>query len=188
MPDSSTSCFPADFLLRGATTRDPSRQTARLADQFLERNRSRFRELDLEVEPRYDGARVELLVRAGIKVGAIPLLSPTTGRSDYGIRCTAEVCMDRNWRDSWCDRLADNTDASVVTTTSAFGEKNPALGLINNNHRPCGSSAKKFGAQVRTDRAGAQRAPRHGRLVCVCSTPDRSVAISQRAMPISRLA
>jgi 5-methylcytosine-specific restriction endonuclease McrBC regulatory subunit McrC len=85
LPDSSTVRFPADFLLRGAPTRDPNRQAARLADQFLEGNSSRFRELDLEVEPRYDGARVELLVRAGIKIGAIPLLSPTTGRSDYGI-------------------------------------------------------------------------------------------------------
>jgi 5-methylcytosine-specific restriction endonuclease McrBC regulatory subunit McrC len=85
IPDSSTVRFPADFLLRGALTRNPSRQAARLSDQFLERNRSRFRELDLEVEARYDGARVELLVRAGIKIGAIPLLSPTTGRSDYGM-------------------------------------------------------------------------------------------------------
>jgi len=85
IPDSSTVRFPADFLMLGSLTRDPNRQTARLADQFLERNRSRFRELDLEVEPRYDGVRVELLVRTGIKIGAIPLLSPTTGRSDYGI-------------------------------------------------------------------------------------------------------
>jgi hypothetical protein len=84
MPDSSMRGFPAEFLLRGATTRDPSRQTARLADQFLERNRPRFRALDIEVQPRYDGARVELLVQTGIKVGAIPLLSPTTGKSDYG--------------------------------------------------------------------------------------------------------
>jgi hypothetical protein len=84
MLDSSTLRLPADFLLRGALTRDPSRQTARLADQFLERNRVRFCELDLEVEPRYDGTRVEFLVRAGIRIGAIPLLSPTTGKSDYG--------------------------------------------------------------------------------------------------------
>lgn len=85
MPDGSMQAFSADFLLRGARQRDPSGQTARLADQFLERNRPQLRALDIEVQPRYDGARVELLVRAGIKVGAIPLLSPTTGRSDYGI-------------------------------------------------------------------------------------------------------
>jgi hypothetical protein len=83
MPDSSMQAFSADFLLRGARQRDPSGQTARLADQFLERNRPQLRALDIEVQPRYDGARVELLVRAGIKVGAIPLLSPTTGKSDY---------------------------------------------------------------------------------------------------------
>ena len=85
MPDSSMQSIPADFLLRGARQRDPSGQTARLADQFLERNRPHFRALDLEVQPRYDGASVQLLVRSGIRIGAIPLLSPTTGKSDYGI-------------------------------------------------------------------------------------------------------
>ena len=44
-----------------------------------------FEILDVEVQPRYDGANVELLVRAGIRIGAIPLISPTTGKSDYGL-------------------------------------------------------------------------------------------------------
>jgi hypothetical protein len=85
VPDSSTLRITADFLISGAQSRDPSKQTARLVDQFLEQNHSRFRVLGLEVHSRYDGARVELLVQTGIKVGAIPLLSPTTGKSDYGI-------------------------------------------------------------------------------------------------------
>jgi hypothetical protein len=85
MPDSSTYAFSADLLLRGARQRDSASQASRLADQFLERNRSHFRALDLEVQTRYDGARVELVVRSGIRIGAIPLLSPTTGKSDYGI-------------------------------------------------------------------------------------------------------
>jgi hypothetical protein len=82
--DCSTTHLPAHFLLRGHSARDPSTQIARLADQFIAQNRARFGELDLSVGVHYDGASVELVVQTGIKVGAIPLISPTTGRSDYG--------------------------------------------------------------------------------------------------------
>ena len=82
--DCSTTHLPAHFLLRGNSSRDPSTQIARLADQFIAQNRARFVELDLSVGVHYDGASVELVVQTGIKVGAIPLISPTTGRSDYG--------------------------------------------------------------------------------------------------------
>jgi 5-methylcytosine-specific restriction endonuclease McrBC regulatory subunit McrC len=85
MLDSSMRRFPADFLLRGAPQRDPSRQTARLADQFVEQNRPRFRALDIDVQSHYDGARVDLQIQTGIRIGAIPLLSPTTSKSDYEI-------------------------------------------------------------------------------------------------------
>ncbi len=82
--DCSTARLPAHFLLRGQSSRDPSSQIARLAAQFIEQNRARLRELDLSVAAHYDGASVTLVVQTGIKVGAIPLISPTTGRSDYG--------------------------------------------------------------------------------------------------------
>ena len=82
--DCSTTHFPAHFLLRGQTSRDPSTQIARLADQFIQQNRARFRELDLSVGARYDGTSVTLVVQTGMKVGAVPLISPTTGQSDYG--------------------------------------------------------------------------------------------------------
>jgi McrBC 5-methylcytosine restriction system component len=82
--DCSTARLPATFLLRGQTSRDPSAQIARLADQFVEQNRARFRELELNVGAHYDGASVTLVVQTGIKIGAVPLISPTTGRSDYG--------------------------------------------------------------------------------------------------------
>src|SRR5258708_6438013 len=82
--DCSTARIPATFLLRGQTSRDPSAQIARLADQFVEQNRARFRELELNVGAHYDGSSVSLVVQTGIKIGAVPLISPTTGRSDYG--------------------------------------------------------------------------------------------------------
>jgi hypothetical protein len=84
MADCSTAHFPAQFLLRGQTSRDPSTQIARLADQFIQQNRARFRELDLSVGARYDGTSVTLVVQTGIKVGAVPLISPTSGDSEYG--------------------------------------------------------------------------------------------------------
>src|SRR5258708_14750835 len=82
--DCSKARLPAHFLLRGQSSRDPSTQIARLADQFIEQNRVRFRDLDLSMSAHYDGTSVTLLVQTGIKVGAVPLISPTTERSDYG--------------------------------------------------------------------------------------------------------
>jgi hypothetical protein len=82
--DCSTARLPARFLLRGQTSRDPNTQIARLADQFVEQNRARFRELELSVGAHYDGSSITLVVQTGIRIGAVPLISPTTGHSDYG--------------------------------------------------------------------------------------------------------
>jgi hypothetical protein len=37
------------------------------------------------IEPRYDGTNVTLALHTGSRVGAVPLVSPTTGRPDYGL-------------------------------------------------------------------------------------------------------
>jgi hypothetical protein len=65
--------------------RDPHAQAARLARQFVTQNRSLFKRLDVSIEPDYDGDDVRLRIQAGSAVGAIPLLSPTTARPDYGL-------------------------------------------------------------------------------------------------------
>ncbi|MGH7931583.1 MAG: 5-methylcytosine restriction system specificity protein McrC [Candidatus Binataceae bacterium] len=39
----------------------------------------------MSVEPRYRNATIELDIHTGIRVGAIPLISPTSGRYDYGL-------------------------------------------------------------------------------------------------------
>src|SRR5713101_1323384 len=83
--DSTITRISALFLLRGLPSRDPSSQIARLADQFVELNRNAFRELELTVEPRYRNSSIELEVRTGAHIGAIPLISPTSGRHDYGL-------------------------------------------------------------------------------------------------------
>jgi McrBC 5-methylcytosine restriction system component len=83
--DSSECDLEADFLLQSQPPRDPAAQTARLSDQFVRQNRDRLAPLDVVIEPRFDGSRVRLRIRTGTRVGAISLISPTTGKSDYGL-------------------------------------------------------------------------------------------------------
>ncbi len=56
-----------------------------MATQFISQNRALLGELGASMEQRYDGNAVTLVVHSTTKVGAIPLLSPTTGRPDYGL-------------------------------------------------------------------------------------------------------
>jgi hypothetical protein len=65
--------------------RDPNAQAARLADQFVTQNRSLVSRLDVRIEQDYDGSDVHLVINSGSAVGAIPLISPTTARPDYGL-------------------------------------------------------------------------------------------------------
>src|ERR1700722_14604002 len=71
--DSTVTQLSARFLLRSQPSRDPSSQIARLADQFITLNHSALRQLDLVVEPRYRNSTIELDIRAGTRIGAIPL-------------------------------------------------------------------------------------------------------------------
>jgi hypothetical protein len=60
-------------------------RAARLAEQFVTQNQSLMSLLDVRVDRDYDGSDVRLLVQSGNAVGAIPLVSPTTARPDYGL-------------------------------------------------------------------------------------------------------
>lgn len=60
-------------------------RAARLAEQFVNQNHVPLSLLDVRVNREYDGNDVRLLVSAGSAVGAIPLISPTTARPDYGL-------------------------------------------------------------------------------------------------------
>jgi hypothetical protein len=71
--------------VRGPVPRDPSAQAARLARQFIDRNHGLLANLGVAIDLDFDGRAVELAFRTDTRVGAIPLLSPTTGRPDYSL-------------------------------------------------------------------------------------------------------
>jgi hypothetical protein len=83
--DSSTTRIAGSALLPAAPSRDPNPQIARLCSQFIAANRATLLHIDAEIDQQYDGSRVDLVVRTHTKVGAVPLISPTTGRPDYGL-------------------------------------------------------------------------------------------------------
>jgi hypothetical protein len=60
-------------------------RAARLTEQFITQNRALLSLLDVRISRDYDGSDLHLIVQAGSAVGAIPLVSPTTARPDYGI-------------------------------------------------------------------------------------------------------
>jgi len=60
-------------------------RAARLTEQFAVQNRSLMALLDVRIDRDYDGNDLHLLIQAGSAVGAIPLVSPTTARPDYGL-------------------------------------------------------------------------------------------------------
>lgn len=65
--------------------RDPHAPAARMAEQFITQNRALTSLLDVRIDRDYDGNDVQLVIQAGSAVGAIPLVSPTTARPDFGL-------------------------------------------------------------------------------------------------------
>ena len=66
-------------------SRDPQAQAARLTDQFITQNRAVLELLEVNVRRDYDGSETLLILQSGNAVGAVPLLSPLTGRPDFGL-------------------------------------------------------------------------------------------------------
>jgi hypothetical protein len=86
--DSSLLRIPAQILIQGDLPRNPESQAGRLANQFLQQNRGLLADFGVHSQVEYDGELVELVLTTSTQVGAIPLLSPTTGRPDYGLVIT----------------------------------------------------------------------------------------------------
>lgn len=82
--DSSTIRVPAARLIQGERGRNVESQAARLAQQFLRQNEGILRTFCAGAAVDYDGTDVYLTFTTDVHVGAVPLLSPTTGRPEIG--------------------------------------------------------------------------------------------------------
>ncbi len=85
LTDNSTTERSAIHFFRLRGLRDPDAQAARLAEQFIKQNRALMSLLDVRMERDYDGNDVRLMIQAGAAIGAIPLISPTSARPDFGL-------------------------------------------------------------------------------------------------------
>ena len=82
--DSSTIRVPAARLIQGDSGRNAEAQAARLAHQFLRQNDGLLRTFCSGAAVDYDGSDVYLTFVTDAHVGAVPLLSPTSGRPEIG--------------------------------------------------------------------------------------------------------
>lgn len=85
MVDFGVTRFDATSLIRGAQPRDVAGSSARLAEQFLHQNAGVLGSLGVSSSVSYDGSNVAVIFRSSNKVGAVPLISPTSGRIDFGL-------------------------------------------------------------------------------------------------------
>ncbi len=83
--DNSRTRIPGVALIAGELPRRPQDQASRLAHQFLDQNRGLLLDFGTEGVVEFDGTRVDIELRTSGQVGALPLLSPTSGRPDYGL-------------------------------------------------------------------------------------------------------
>ena len=83
--DSSTLLISAKSFMPWMAVKDITSLSARLAQQFLKVNNELFRNLGVSGSIDYDGSKIKILLRSGIFVGAVPLISPTSGQPDYGL-------------------------------------------------------------------------------------------------------
>lgn len=75
----------AEFLLSSSAARDPEAQAAVLATQFVTQNRGILRNFGASADVAYNGRSVDIILKASTQVGALPLVSPLSGKPDYGL-------------------------------------------------------------------------------------------------------
>jgi len=83
--DHSLHSVSAANLFPAVKDRFPQKTQARLAEQLVMQNRALFEKLAVKAQCTFDGDRVFLRLESGSAVGAVPLVSPLSGRFDFGM-------------------------------------------------------------------------------------------------------
>ena len=83
--DSDEKRINAINLIRGDQPRDPEVLATRLANQFVDQNQGIFSSFDIKVENSFDGKNSWIVFKTGVKAGAFPLISPSSGKAEYGM-------------------------------------------------------------------------------------------------------
>jgi McrBC 5-methylcytosine restriction system component len=104
--DSDVQRLNATRLIKGDQPRDPQAMAARLVTQFIEQNRGILSNFDIQASQDYDGSAIWLVLKTGIKAGAFPLLSPTSGKPEYAMVIKprfewagiGSMCAQMGWR------------------------------------------------------------------------------------------
>ena len=83
--DSQRSYLPTTFLSQHVNARNEDPVIAKLVHQFLRINKPYFNELDVEAQLSYSGDNIRLNLRSNTKIGAVPLRSPITYKTEYNL-------------------------------------------------------------------------------------------------------
>jgi len=105
-------------------------RAARLAEQFVTQNRSLMSLLDVRIDRDYDGNELRLIIQAGSAIGAVPLISPTTARPDYGLVVQPRFPWAGNRPHAGRDGLANQSNATPTATAPALRAARANLGVV----------------------------------------------------------
>lgn len=83
--NSELSTSAADFFHIDKGTADPNSASAKLAEQLIKQNRSIFSLAGIDCNSEFNGQLVSLRLKTGNTIGALPLISPVTGKAEYGL-------------------------------------------------------------------------------------------------------
>ena len=84
VPDSTESFVPVEDWL-GGEGRDPALSAERRAESLVSANRGMFREFCINASVGRQSGRPGLIFQTSTRIGALPLLSPVSGRVDFGL-------------------------------------------------------------------------------------------------------
>ena len=127
---------------------DPAAQAARLADQFITQNAPLFQLLQVSIQRDYDGRDVLLHIDSGSAIGAVPLVSPLTGRQDFGLVVPASISVDWRRPDACGNGVAASVPHPSDCRSKALRTAGTAVGSFVYGVGATQGSARPFGATL----------------------------------------